>query len=686
MAFLPLFANAQTADSSAVEELPDTISIKIPPKLTKAENDSVKLINNYIKKGDKIFNAKYKRYDLAVVEYQNAELKGAESQHLLYNTGYSLFYQKKYNEAKPYFESIVRADSIENPQALYFYARISHLQYEFDTALYYFDEYYKTLSPADLDVKRKDITKRKLECNYAKDFYASPNNAFVDLLDTNINTNYVEYAPIASTNDSLLIFTSRRPGKNDNERDHMGRFFDKIYYSVIDSNGSWTKALPFGKHINTSDHSAAAGLSADGQKMVIYKSSNNGDLYISDYKEGQWQKAKNMGKLINTEKHEASASFSYDRVSLYFSSDRVGGYGGHDLYMSALDEDEKWGMPENMKAKINSAFDEISLVALPDGETFYFTSNGHNSMGGYDVFKVTYKDSVWSTPVNLGYPINTPDDDVLYSVSADGSFAYIASSRNDSSMHDIYKVTFPKLVKDIVDVLDGELLVVNEKGPVLPAIDPAKNIKKMNLTVLKGTIFDEYTKEPLFANIELTDNSTNKVVATFTSNEQTGNYLVSLPSGKDYGIAVKAENCLFHSENISIKNEKGYKEIVKDISLKRIAVGSKVVLKNLFFASGKAKITKSSQTELDNLLSLLNDIPTLKLEIAGHTDSVGKASSNKKLSSRRAKAVVDFLVKKGISADRLVAKGYGEDKPIASNKTKEGRQQNRRTEFEVIAR
>ena len=681
-------ANAQSTDTTSQEVLSDTISIKIAPKKEKdySQKDTTKLINKYIKKGDKIFDAEYKRYDLALVQYVKAEQYGANSQHFLFNVGYANFQLKNYSKAKYYFDGIAKNDSVEDVRTLYYLGRVNHLLYNFDTAIYYFDEYYKKLSSDELENQRKDITRHQQFCENAKIIYASPNNAILEKLGSNVNTNFVEYASIASIHDDLLVFTSRRPGKKDNDRDHLGRYFDKVYYSTKDESGKWLMAKPFGKKINNSDHNAAAGLSADGKKLIIYRSDNNGDLFISDFKNGKWKSPKNMGSKINSDGHDASASFSYDRLRMFLSSDRSGGFGGHDLYVSSLNEKEKWNKVVNMGAKINTAFDEIALVALPDDKTYYFSSNGHNSMGGYDIFKITYEDSMWSEPVNLGYPINTPDDDVLYSVSMDGKFAYIASSRNDSSMHDIYKVTFPTKVKYTVDELDGLLLVIMKRGAILPEMDAAINIKKMNLTVLKGTIYDEYSKEPLYASIELTDNSTNKVVATFTSNEQTGKYLVSLPSGKDYGIAVKAENCLFHSENISIKNEKGYKEIVKDISLKRIAVGSKVVLKNVFFASGKAKLSPSSKTELDNLLKLLNDIPNLKLEIAGHTDSVGKASSNKKLSAKRAQAVVDFLVKNGISSDRLVSKGYGEDKPVATNKTKEGRQQNRRTEFEVIAR
>ncbi len=677
---------SQLLDFVFTEILPDTISISDLPSSKVVSKDTARMIKRYIRKGDEIYYDELKRYDLAVLQYQEAVNLGSDNQHLLFHIGRSYYKLKKYKQAKLFFEKMIFVDSIENNEAIYIYARLNHLDYKFDTAIYYYEEYLKTLSPEELSEKREEIAKKKKECSYGKKYVSNPVHAYIDILGTEINTNYVEYGPLASLNDSLLIFTSRRPGKKDKIRDHMGRYFDKIYFSVKDSVGNWSQAELMPKSINTEEHSAAAGLSVDGKKFIIYKSENNGDLFVCNYKNGDWSKGKKLKGSINTNSHEATASYSYDRLTMYFASNRKGGFGNHDIYIAKVDENGKWGEPDNLNALINSSFDEISMVALPDGITYYFTSNGHSSMGGYDIFKTTFINGKWDAPTNLGYPINTTGDDILYSVSANGDFAYVASSRNDSSMHDIYKITFANPIKPLFDDIDGIMLMVSKHGAVLPECDGPKNIKKLDLTVLKGTIFDQFSKDPLFAKIELTDNSTNNIIATFTSNKQTGNYLVSLPTGKDYGITVKVDGYLFHSENVTINTEEGYNEIVKNIPLNMIAVGSKVVLNNLFFETGKAEISSSSKTELYNLLKLMNQVPSLKLEIAGHTDSVGKAIKNKSLSKKRAEAVVVYLIKNGISTERLIAKGYGEDKPVASNKTKEGRQKNRRTEFEVIAR
>ena len=218
-------------------------------------------------------------------------------------------------------------------------------------------------------------------------------------------------------------------------------------------------------------------------------------------------------------------------------------------------------------------------------------------------------------------------------------------------------------------------------------IAPTVQIKEAQLTILKGVITDELTKQPLEATIEIVDNLKNSVIATFTSNSSTGKYLVSLPAGRNYGIAVKKDNYLFHSENFDIPGTAAYQEVVKDIALNNIAVGSKIILKNIFFDFDKATLRPESTNELERLTNLLKlDAPTLKIEISGHTDSKGADDYNKALSNSRAKAVVDYLVTKGIAAKRLTSVGYGEEQPIATNDTDEGRQLNRRTEFKVLSK
>jgi outer membrane protein OmpA-like peptidoglycan-associated protein len=276
---------------------------------------------------------------------------------------------------------------------------------------------------------------------------------------------------------------------------------------------------------------------------------------------------------------------------------------------------------------------------------------------------------------------------VFFVLSASGRRGYYSSFRADGQGEkDIYTITFLGPEKPL-QLNNEDNLIASLVAPVkTTVIEPKVEVAKAKTTILKGTITDAITQKPIEADIELIDNVKNQTLAVFKSNAATGKYLVSLPSGKNYGIAVKAEGYLFHSENFDLPDTADYNEVVKDIQLKNVAVGSKIVLRNIFFDFGKYTLRPESTNELERLIKLLNDIPSMRIEISGHTDNRGSAELNQKLSENRAKAVVDYLVAKGINPSRLEYKGYGKDQPIATNDTEAGRQENRRTEFKILSR
>jgi outer membrane protein OmpA-like peptidoglycan-associated protein len=308
-------------------------------------------------------------------------------------------------------------------------------------------------------------------------------------------------------------------------------------------------------------------------------------------------------------------------------------------------------------------------------------------MGGYDIFKVTFENGKWGVPQNLGWPINSPDDDVFFVISGSGRRGYYASEKEGGyGEKDLYMITFLGPEKN-PELSNEDNLIASIASPV-KEMQMQKSVvsEGPSMTLLKGVITDAFDGKVLEANIELVDNVKNEVIATFKSNSATGKYLVSLPSGRNYGIAVKRDGYLFHSENFDIPLASGYQEVEKDIPLKNVAVGTKIVLKNIFFDFDKATLRPESTNELERLLKLLNDLPTLKIELGGHTDSKGSDEYNIKLSQARCESVVNYLVVKGIAKDRLVAKGYGETQPVATNDTDEGRQLNRRTEFTILSK
>jgi outer membrane protein OmpA-like peptidoglycan-associated protein len=344
-----------------------------------------------------------------------------------------------------------------------------------------------------------------------------------------------------------------------------------------------------------------------------------------------------------------------------------------------------WGKGQSAGV-VNTKFQEGSVYIHPDGKTMYFSSKGHNTLGGYDIF-VSHVDDLghWGKPINLGYPINTPYDDLFYSATASGRYAFIASNRaGGKGGLDIYKVTYWGADKPMTADFEDQLMASIASPVSDNSVAEPITVEEKSLTVFKGKILDAITKNSIAADIEITINSTGEVYTSLKSNSSTGKFLLSLPAGKNYGISVAAEGYLFHSENFDLPKGDGFNLVNKDIELKNIKVGSNIALRNVFFNSGKWDVKSDSYAELDRLVALLSDIPSLKIELSGHTDNVGSVSFNELLSQRRADAVVNYLVGKGVDKKRLSAKGYGQSKPVDSNNTAEGRALNRRTEFEII--
>jgi len=534
----------------------------------------------------------------------------------------------------------------------------------------------------------EDVLKKINECKVGKQEIADPKRVFVDNLGSNINSSYPEYSAFISADESMMILTARRENSTGGKLDEMdGWPFEDLYQS-FKVKGKWTAAQNFGPIVNTDDHDASSGLAGDGTTMFIFKytEKDGGDIYTSNLKGNTWTKPEQLNKNVNSKYHESCVSLSYDGKRLYYISDREGNIGGGDIYYSDKDKKNEWGPSFNAGAILNTKYGEEGVFMHPDGKTIYFSSKGHKTMGGYDVFKSVFENGMWSEPINLGYPINGPDDDVFFVISGSGHHGYFASSKQGGyGDKDIYKITF--LGNEKMPVL------MNEDNLLASVTAPVSEFKAEKIvssgpkmTILKGVISDDKTKIPLDATIELIDNTLNEVIATFNSNATTGKYLVSLPSGKNYGIAVKKDGYLFHSENFDLMTSQQFQEVIINVALKQIDIGQSIILKNIFFDFDKATIRMESANELDRLIKLLTDNPTLKIELGSHTDSKGSDDYNQKLSQSRSQSVVNYLIGKGILTDRLVAKGYGETVPVATNDTELGRQENRRTDFKILSK
>ena len=624
-------------------------------------------------------------YSQAVFYYQKAQSFNPNNAELNYKIGSCMLFTHNKENA---FSYLKKATSLSNdfPNDFSFYKGMClQLDGEFGKAIEQFELFRNSAKKKELEFFEMLAKKYIKECQSSVDVLSQTHRIWVDNLS--LNTEYDDWSPCLSADGDLLLFTSNRP--NENSANDIGSYDQDIYYSNK-KNRKFTSIFPLSE-LNSSSDDVSGGLSYDGQRLLIFKEEDgNTDVYESELNGKYWGEVnRKMGKKSrggNTDKNETFASFDPPDIKVYYITD--GGHSGNkNIYFSGVMNRERniWGKGQSAGV-VNTKFQEGSVYIHPDGKTMYFSSKGHNTLGGYDIF-VSYVDDLghWGKPINLGYPINTPYDDLFYSATASGRYAFIASNRaGGKGGLDIYKVTYWGADKPMTADFEDQLMASIASPVSDNSVAEPITVEEKSLTVFKGKILDAITKNSIAADIEITINSTGEVYTILKSNSSTGKFLLSLPAGKNYGISVAAEGYLFHSENFDLPKGDGFNLVNKDIELKNIKVGSNITLRNVFFNSGKWDVKSDSYAELDRLVALLSDIPSLKIEISGHTDNVGSVSFNELLSQRRADAVVNYLVGKGVDKKRLSAKGYGQSNPVDSNNTAEGRALNRRTEFEII--
>ncbi|MGD1840733.1 MAG: OmpA family protein [Thermonemataceae bacterium] len=625
----------------------------------------------------------YKDYTLAIPIYESVLQK--EPNHpdkidINYKIGYAYLQSTYRSRSLSYFKKVYEVAPQYNNLMDYYLGQAYQLNHNFDKALLYYGKYKER---ADKKKELAEVDKKIRECTYGKSYKLAPVDTKINNLGEVINSQYPDYVPVISADEKVLIFTSRREGTTGNERDTYDHLYYEDVYIAEKKEGQWQAPQNIGAGINSREHDACIALSADGKLLFVYKQGKGGmgDIFLSERKDGNWTTPTSLGNQINTKHREPSASISIDSNTLYFSSDRPGGYGGLDLYVSTKQADGSWGAPVNLGPTINTPYDDDGPF-VHDEKTLYFSSQGHTSMGGFDIFVIQKQaDGSWSTPLNLGYPINTADDDIYFVLSADNKTGYYASSKEGGyGEKDIYSIDMPTYKE--IELYNTIELVTQEM--TIEKLEEKVDLNE-TITILKGTITDKKTGKKLTANITLVDLARDEVLEEMVSEAPIGKYKTVMKSGKNYLITVAKEGYLFHSENFDIPTATGYQEIILDVALEPLEVGAKMNLK-VFFDFDKAFLRAESKTELNRLIDLMETYPTLQLEISGHTDAIGTNEKNEALSARRAQSVVDYLVKNGIKAERLLAKGYGEAAPVATNDTPEGRQMNRRTECKIITK
>ncbi len=481
----------------------------------------------------------------------------------------------------------------------------------------------------------------------------------VDFIPVNlgpaVNTINDEYWPSLSADEQILMITRLI---------HSDEFMKKVQEDFFISHwrqDGWGDMKNAGSPLNTGDNEGAQTLSGDGRLMIFTACNRKDglgrcDLYYSIKEGDRWTMPRNLGKKVNSSYRETQPSVTPDGRTLYFSSDRPGGKGQHDLWVSRRDEADQWSFPENLGETINTSGIEMSPFIHPDNQSLYFSSDGHIGLGGYDLF-VSRRDSAgnWQKPNNLGYPINTNRDEIGLIVNARGDKAYYSSDMEKSNGKDIYIFELP--VKD----------------------------RPLMTTYMKGKVFDAENKRLLKARLELIDLETGLSVYQASSDSTSGEFLVSIPVNHNYMLNVSRKGYLFYSENFSlISTYQADRPYLKDVPLQSIRIGSSIVLKNVFYETDSYALKKESTAELNRVIRFLQANPGIRIEISGHTDNTGSQEYNQGLSEHRAQTVASYLVSASIHPERIVARGYGMNLPIAANNTEEGRAQNRRTELKII--
>ncbi|WP_158233352.1 OmpA family protein [Reichenbachiella sp. 5M10] len=613
-----------------------------------------------------------KAYKNGVTAYKKGDYKEAVTQ---FET--ALKY-KSYHENSWYYAGMAFMNDHNPERAVYCLKRLEDINPDYNPWIYsyignayilmddlpkaqrYFEKFYdfipkepKDVSTLHLARNRIEYTKRSPEIRGSKNSEDQPQPL------VNVNSSAHDYTPQVNPTGTRLYFTSVRQGGFDNVKDssRANHYGEDVYFSNFE-NGTWQAPVLMPEPINSTTDDFGSSFTGDGQTMVYVRcgteeSIGGCDLYIAYLIDGQWTEPTNMGNVVNSSAWDSQPTINSDGTRIIFSSTRDGGYGESDLYVTSLNQYGEWGIPSNLGSVVNTPLSDKSPYIASDGKSLYYASEGHPGYGESDIFYTLFDNGKWGVPINVGAPINSSGDDTNFSISASG-MGYFASSRLDANNYDLFEMELPDHLK------------------------PKPSI------VVQGVVSNANTGAPIGAVVLIEDMVTGELIALNKSNDETGEYLIVLPAGRSYSVSASKDGYFFYSQSFDLPKDTNYMEISKDILLEPIEKGTKVVLNNIFFESGRAELKPISYVELNKAVQLLTDNSTMVIEVGGHTDNVGSDELNLKLSQARADAVVAYMVLAGVEETRLQSKGYGESVPIADNTTEEGRKANRRTEFVIV--
>lgn len=560
-----------------------------------------------------------------------------------------------WSDAETAFETALQLAPAYEMRVYPLLAGVEWEQDKFAEAAKHYKDYLDSGHGSERD--RAETKRRYANAAFAMEAIKHPVPFLPELLGPGVNTAANEYFPVLTADGQTLIFTRRA---DDDEN-----FYQSERLST--DKEDWGTATPL-EGVNTTYNEGAQSISPDGSWLVFTACDRRGDgsqgscdLYWSQKKAEGWTKPAPFSSTINGPGWDSQPTISADGKTIIFSSKREGALGNQDLWETNRLSGGKWSRPRNLGAEVNTTGSDCFPFLHPDGQTLYFTSDGHPGFGGDDIYLSRRKpDGSWGKPVNFGFPINTKGNEGNLVTSLDGRTAYFSAQREGGAGGvDIYRFDLPE------------------------------GLRPRLVTYVRARVTDAATGYPLMARVELTDLGTSSSYIT-ANTQKDGSFLMCLPAGKQYALNVSRKGYLFHSEHFEPDSTASFLEpYTLDIALQPLpdSTGTNpnskpVVLKNVFFDTGSAALKPSSTTELDALAAMLTEAPTLNIQINGHTDDVGEDQANLQLSERRAVTVLEYLAGKGIERTRLRAKGFGETRPLAPNTTPESKALNRRTEFE----
>ncbi len=637
----------------------------------------------HIVDGNKYYKEGGVWYKMAFNEYLKAIVYNNSDPELNYKTGVSALFSDRKEEAADFFMNALEFNRNVADDALFLTGCALQYASRFSEAIDKLNEYLN----ADVHKSKENIAlakKRIDECNSALIITKDTLRIQTDNAGAGINSASDEYSELISGDGTTMYFASRRETDKSGKRHPDTKFDENIFVSHL-NNGVWETALSAGKDITTKYCEAPLFINTANDLLYIYEGyEHGGDIKVSENKGGIWETPEKVPFPVNTGGSETSFCINTAGDEIYYVSDNgKENIGGKDIYFIKKLSARKWSKPRNAGSIINSRYDEEAVKLSKSGDTLWFSSRGHNTIGGFDMFySIRDNNGEWGAVTNMGYPVNTVWDDIFYFPSPvnDSVFYFVSDRSGGFGGLDIYRGSVlpqePLLIPEVQTkpdtVVIRDTVVVKEQNPVKDVIS------------LTGKVVDSESGQPVLARLDVLDMLTDSIVVTTASSDEDGTYRVGLPAKKPYNLNIKASGYLSDMKQVIIPADYSGNSFTFNISLIKIKVGKKVVLNNILFQTGKSVLTTSSYAELNHLLELMKDNPNMKIEISGHTDITGSAAINLKLSGERARAVVDYLVKKGVDRARLEYRGYGSSQPIATNATSEGRAKNRRVEFKIL--